>query len=63
VNRQLSGVDRQLTEIQQVAGSLAGSRMSSSQHYYSHFSPTASPHMLAANLRGQLDQLNERMSA
>lgn len=61
VNRQLSGVDRQLTDLQQLTGSLAGSRMSSSQHFYDHFNQTASPHMLVANLRGQVDQLASRL--
>jgi hypothetical protein len=61
INRQLDGVDRQLTEIQELTGSLAGSHMSSSQHFYSHFSPSASPHMLVANLRGQVDQLASRI--
>ncbi len=61
VNRQLDGVDRQLNEIQELAGSLAGGQGSSSQHFYRHFSPTASPHMLVANLRGQVDQLASRL--
>ena len=62
VNRQLDGVDRQLTEIQELAGSLVGHQVSSSQQYYSHFSQAASPHMLVANLRGQIDQLADRIA-
>ncbi len=62
VNRQLDGVDRQLHEIQEITGSLAGNHLSSSQHFYSHFSPSASPHMLVANLRGQVDQLADRLA-
>ena len=62
LNHQLTGVDRQLSEIQQQTGSLAGSHMSSSQHYYNHFSQAASPHYLLANLRGQVDQLASRIA-
>lgn len=62
VNRQLHGVDRQLAEIEQLTGTLAGSQQSSSQHYYHHFSQVASPHLLVANLQGQVDQLAARMS-
>lgn len=62
VNRQLTGVDRQLNEIQQQTGGLAGSRLSSSQHYYNHFGQVASPHYLLANLRGQIDQLAARIA-
>lgn len=61
VNRQLSGVDRQLTDLQQLTGSLAGSSMSSSQHFYDHFHQTVSPHVQVANLRGQVDQLASRI--
>ncbi len=61
VNHQLDGVDRQLTEIQELTGSLAGNHRSSSQHFYSHFNSSASPHMLVANLRGQVDQLASRI--
>lgn len=62
MNRQLSSVDQQLAEVHQLAGSISGSRMSSSQHYYDHFSQVASPHMLAANLHGQVDQLASRVA-
>ena len=61
LNRQLSGVDAQLLEIQQQTGALTGSRLSASQHYYNHFNQVASPHYLVANLRGQVDQLAARM--
>jgi hypothetical protein len=62
LNRQLSEVDEQLDEIHELAGSLSASRLSASQHYYQHFSQVANPHMLVANLRGQIDQLAERMA-
>jgi len=62
VNRQLNGVDRQLNDIQELTGKLAGSHISSSQHFYSYFSPSASPQMLAANLRGQVEQLADRIA-
>ncbi|MCH7751762.1 MAG: hypothetical protein IH898_06355 [Planctomycetes bacterium] len=61
LNRQLAGFENQLDEIEHLTGSLAGSRMSSSQHYYDHFNQGASSHMLLANLRGQVDQLASRM--
>ena len=63
VNRQLYGVDRQLAEIEQITGALAGSHSRSSQHFYHHFSQVASPHMMVANLQGQVDQLAARMAA
>jgi hypothetical protein len=62
MNRQLAGVDQQLHDIGHLAGSLAGSHLSSSQHYYDHFTQGASSHMLLANLRGQVEQLASRMS-
>jgi hypothetical protein len=62
LNRQLSDVDEQLEEIHELAGSLSAGRMSGSQHYYQHFSQVANPHMLVANLRGQIDQLAERIA-
>ena len=63
INRQLNGVDRQLGDIQRLTGSLVGSRLSASQHYYEHFNQAASPHLLVANLRGQVDQLATRIAA
>lgn len=62
LNHQLRGVDEQLEEIHELAGSLTARQLSSSQHYYHHFSQVANPHMLVANLRGQIDQLAERMA-
>ena len=62
LNRQIDGVDRQLVELEQLAGSLAASGMSASQNYYSHFNRGASEHMLLANLRGQMDQLSTRLA-
>jgi hypothetical protein len=62
LNRQLEGVEGQLDHIERLTGSLANSRMSCSQHYYDHFSQGASSQMLLANLRGQVDQLAERMA-
>ena len=63
INRQLSGFDRRLLDIQQQTGALAGSRLSASQQYYHHFNQVASPHHLLANLRGQVDQLASRIVA
>ena len=61
VNRQLHGVDQQLAEIEQITGTLAGSQQPTSQHFYHHANQAASPHMLVANLRGQVDQLAARL--
>jgi len=61
VNRQLEGVDRQLAEMQQSANSPAANHGSSAS-YYQHFNQGASPHMLVANLRGQVDQLAARIA-
>jgi hypothetical protein len=62
LNQQLAEVDEQLDEIHELAGTLSAGRLSASQHYYQHFSQVANPHMLVANLRGQIDQLAERMA-
>lgn len=61
LNHQLRGVDEQLVEIHEMAGSLSAGQLSASQNYYHHFSQVANPHMLVANLRGQVDQLAERI--
>lgn len=63
LNHQLEGVEGQLHDIERLTGSLASSRMSCSQHYYDHFNQGASSQMLLANLRGQVEQLAERMAA
>ncbi|MEM8945320.1 MAG: hypothetical protein AAGD11_09065 [Planctomycetota bacterium] len=63
VNRQLRGVDRQLAEIEQVTGTLAGERQPSSQQFYHHFSQATSPHMLVANLQGQVDLMSARLAS
>ena len=63
VNRQLHGVDRQLAEIEQLTGTLAGNQLASSQHYYHHFGQVASPHLLVANLQGQVDLMASRLAS
>lgn len=63
INQQLAGVEGQLHDVEQLAGSIVGNRMSSSQYYYDHFNQGASSQMLLANLRGQVDQLASRISA
>ena len=63
LNYQLADVEEQLYDIERLTGSLTGSRMSCSQHYYDHFNQGASSQMLLANLRGQVDQLAQRMAA
>lgn len=62
LDQNLHEVDSQLTEMSELAGSLTASQLSSSQHYYQHFSQSANPHLLVANLRGQIDQLAERLA-
>jgi hypothetical protein len=62
LNHELRDVDTQLTEIHELAGSITASQLSSSQQFYHHFSQVANPHMLVANLRGQIDQLAERIA-
>jgi hypothetical protein len=62
LDRNLHQVDSQLTEVSELAGQLTASQLSSSQHYYQHFSQSANPHLLVANLRGQIDQLAERLA-
>jgi hypothetical protein len=62
LNHQLRGVDEQLDEIHELAGSISAQQLSASQNYYHHFSQVANPHMLVANLRGQIDQLAERIA-
>ena len=63
VNRQLCGVDRQLAEIEQVTGALTGQRQPTSQQFYHHFSQGTSPHMLMANLQGQVDLMSARLAS
>lgn len=63
VNRQLHGVDQQLAEIEQTTNSLAGSQQPTSQHFYQHFGQVASPHMLVANLQGQVDLMSSRLAS
>jgi hypothetical protein len=62
LDRNLHQVDSQLTEVSELAGQLTASQLSSSQHYYQHFSQSANPHLLVANLRGQIEQLAERLA-
>jgi hypothetical protein len=62
LDQNLHSVDSQLTEVSELAGELTASQLSSSQHYYQHFSQSANPHLLVANLRGQIDQLAERLA-
>lgn len=62
LNREVQGVDEQLAEIHQLAGSLSAGHLTASQSYYHQFSQTANPHLLVANLRGQVDLLAERIA-
>jgi hypothetical protein len=62
LDQNLHEVDSQLAQVSELAGELTASQLSSSQHYYQHFSQSANPHLLVANLRGQIDQLAERLA-
>jgi hypothetical protein len=62
LDQNLHSVDSQLNEVSELAGQLTASQLSSNQHYYQHFSQSANPHLLVANLRGQIDQLGERLA-
>jgi hypothetical protein len=62
LNREVQGVDEQLAEIHQLAGSLSAGHLAASQNYYHQFSQVANPHLLVANLRGQVDLLAERIA-
>ena len=62
IQAEMQNVDAQLDEIHELTGLLSAGHQSGSQHFYHHFSQVANPHMLVANLRGQIDQLAERMA-
>jgi hypothetical protein len=62
LDQNLHEVDSQLAQVSELAGELTASQLSSSQHYYQHFSQGTNPHVLVANLRGQIDQLAERLA-
>jgi hypothetical protein len=58
----LEHVDKQLDDLRQTASILGMSHSSASQAFYSHLTQGASPHILLADLKGQLDLLAVKMS-
>jgi hypothetical protein len=58
----LDHVDKQLDELRQTASMMGMSHSSASQAFYSHLTQGASPHILLADLKGQLDLLAVKMS-
>ncbi len=58
----LSEVDRRLSDLNQATRMLGVTHGSASQSFYAHMAEGASPHLLMADLKGQLDLLAVRMS-
>jgi hypothetical protein len=58
----LEHVDKQLDDLRQTASMLGMTHTSASQAFYSHLTQGASPHILLADLKGQLDLLAVKMS-
>lgn len=55
--KQLDDVGEQLQDLNQAAAMLGTSHAPSAQAFYTHLAEGANPHLLLADLRGQLDQL------
>jgi hypothetical protein len=58
----LESLDGELSELRHSTTLLTQSRSTPSQSFYLHLSEGASPHLLLADLKGQLDLLSEQMS-
>jgi hypothetical protein len=58
----LQSLDGELNELRHSTTLLTQSRSTPSQSFYLHLSEGASPHLLLADLKGQLDLLSEQMS-
>jgi hypothetical protein len=58
----LESLDGEINELRHSTTLLTQSRSSPSQSFYLHLSEGASPHLLLADLKGQLDLLSEQMS-
>ena len=58
----LGEVDRRLADLNQATTMLGVTHGSASQAFYAHMAEGASPHLLLADLKGQLDLLAVRMS-
>lgn len=58
----LQSLDGELNELRHSTTLLTQSRSTPAQSFYLHLSEGASPHLLLADLKGQLDLLSEQMS-
>jgi hypothetical protein len=58
----LDEVDERLADLKTATNLLGATRSSASQAFYAHLAEGASPHLLLADLKGQLDLLAVRMS-
>lgn len=58
----LAGLDRDLAELRHATAMLTTSHTSSSTSFYAHMAEGASPHLLLADVKGQLDLLATRLS-
>jgi hypothetical protein len=61
-DQNLSNVDKQLTELRQATTRLSNSPDDSGRSFYVHMAEGASPHILLADLKGQLDTLAQRLA-
>ena len=58
----LTQLDRQLSELRHATTMLSSTHSTPAQSFYVHMAEGASPHLLLADLKGQLDLLAQRMS-
>jgi hypothetical protein len=58
----LDEIDRQISDLKKAATMLTTTHSSSAQSFYSHFANGANPHMLLADLKGQLDVLATKLA-
>jgi hypothetical protein len=61
-NESLSELDEQLAQLRHAATLLSSPQRNSAQSFYLHLAEGANPHLLLADLKGQLDMLALRLS-
>jgi len=61
-NRQLERLDEELQRLQQSTRLLTPSRNAAAQSFYAHRAEQTSPHIMLADLKGQLDAIAVRLS-
>ena len=61
-SERLRNVGRQLTDLQQTTAVLENRDNTTSQAFYTHMSEGANPHLLLADLKGQLDMLSVKVA-